>query len=591
MAYHEEEGGWEDDEEQLNTLDAMAGGSDFEVDDGDAEEFDPEALDVHDGEAEGFPAEGDAAHLDVDKEYTGIVSKYFVLKDFGYITCEDIKAACGRDVYVHKRVLTTSKATKGSKVKFTIHLNNQGLPQAQGPMTVLGINPPADYSGSIKSFSANTGYGFVASEKIFTEFGRDAYLPLAKATGYAVGQDVFFNVGADQQGRPIVSEMWPAFGAGGEAGKGAGKVVGGKAGKAAPPRDPNWSPPAAFARPPQRPQHPQSPAPGASGKGPRPAGTYVRQESRVAVNGGGPKPPATRPPPQAAQAEGEITDAASAAERLMKAKTYEGVITKFEMRASRGWIECDEIREALGGDCYVHQNVMAASGAFVGARVQFKVHLNAKGQPQAQAPLTILDGEAPSGYVGVIKSYAEASGYGFVACDETFQEFQRDVFLRKDKAQGFVVGEEVIFNYEVTDDGKPAVSEIWPVNYHEVGKAGGRVIGESSNADAWNSGGAWAADGGWGKGGSSASKGGSFASKGGHQTSKGNAKGSGYASKGKAQWNAGSQSGPARIETSAGGTKRLVAGASSNPATAKGGGGAAGKGAWPIGAPKKPRLY
>lgn len=439
MADDHEEGAWDNDDDQASALDAMAGGFYDEPDSGNAEvvdNFDPEEIDEFDDSAVDLPAEGDAstAHLDVDREYTGIVVKYFLHKDFGYISCEDIKATTGRDVYVHKNVLLKSRATKGSEVKFTIHLNSHGMPQAQGPMTVLGFNPPAQYSGNIKSFSATNGYGFVASEQIFNEFGRDAFLKLEKAQGYAVGQDVFFNVFTNEKGGPEVSELWPAFGAGGlepikgdkgagkadrgagkadkgagKADKGAGKAKGGKTGKASwsaassAPRDPNWSPPAAFARsPPSTPPPPPPSGASGKGKGPRAAGTYVRQESRAAVNGGAARPSGGRH----AETE-EVTDAASAAERLLKAKTYEGVVTTFDNRKGSGWISCDEIKEALGTDCYVHQNVMATSGAFVGARVQFKIHLNPKGQPQAQGPLTVLDGEAPSGYVGVIKSFKD----------------------------------------------------------------------------------------------------------------------------------------------------------------------------------------
>ncbi len=37
-------------------------------------------------------------------------------------------------------------------------------------------------------------------------------------------------------------------------------------------------------------------------------------------------------------------------------------------------------------------------------------------------------------YYGLIKSYQPSKGYGFIACEESFQQYGRDVFLHQNQA-------------------------------------------------------------------------------------------------------------------------------------------------------------
>jgi cold shock CspA family protein len=48
-----------------------------------------------------------------------------------------------------------------------------------------------------------------------------------------------------------------------------------------------------------------------------------------------------------------------------------------------------------------------------------------------QTELPVFDGQR---YYGVIKSYNERRGFGFVACEETARIFGRDVYLSKEEA-------------------------------------------------------------------------------------------------------------------------------------------------------------
>lgn len=80
---------------------------------------------------------------------------------------------------------------------------------------------------------------------------------------------------------------------------------------------------------------------------------------------------------------------------------------------------------------------------------------------------------------GKVKSYNEEKGFGFIACDEVFAEFKRDVFLHKNQADGLKAGDKVIFLLEMNAKGNPQA--------RGVKKAAPEVVGvkEDSIDDAW----------------------------------------------------------------------------------------------------------
>jgi len=145
----------------------------------------------------------------------------------------------------------------------------------------------------------------------------------------------------------------------------------------------------------------------------------------------------------------------------LQGKMIVGVVKTFNPKMGRGFIEAEE---ALGKDIYVHGSVLEEVGAGVGDTVEFKVHLNKQGLPQASAPLTVLESASGLGksYRGVVKSFSEKSGYGFVECDETFREYKRDVYMPGHIAQatGCRVDEEVVFYIAINNDGMPVVKEM-----------------------------------------------------------------------------------------------------------------------------------
>mmetsp|Transcript_69746 Transcript_69746/g.199896 ORF Transcript_69746/g.199896 Transcript_69746/m.199896 type:complete len:212 (-) Transcript_69746:164-799(-) len=69
--------------------------------------------------------------------------------------------------------------------------------------------------------------------------------------------------------------------------------------------------------------------------------------------------------------------------------------------------------------------------------------------------------ETPLGnFSGVVKSYNEKNGYGFIDCAEVKQEHGSDVFLHSSDKGSFNVGDHVAFSCFVNTMGKPQAREL-----------------------------------------------------------------------------------------------------------------------------------
>eukprot|EP00392_Amoebophrya_sp_AT5.2_P019067 g19778.t1 len=84
----------------------------------------------------------------------------------------------------------------------------------------------------------------------------------------------------------------------------------------------------------------------------------------------------------------------------------------------------------------------------------FKIHLNEKGQPQAvdlklslaARSLQNRRSKAPppdKTFYGVIRTFNQNLGYGFINCSALKDEYDRDVFCHKQQFEGLEVGDQV----------------------------------------------------------------------------------------------------------------------------------------------------
>merc|ERR1712232_1311762 len=56
---------------------------------------------------------------------------------------------------------------------------------------------------------------------------------------------------------------------------------------------------------------------------------------------------------------------------------------------------------------------------------------------------------------GTVKSFNAQNGYGFITSDEVKAQYSSDVFVGGKDLENFTVGQQVLFQLALTDDGKP----------------------------------------------------------------------------------------------------------------------------------------
>eukprot|EP00435_Cladocopium_sp_Y103_P053831 s1118_g17.t1 len=126
---------------------------------------------------------------------------------------------------------------------------------------------------------------------------------------------------------------------------------------------------------------------------------------------------------------------------------FHGEIKSFSIAKGYGFISVEKVWNLLR--CDVHFSLsevydvdpqQIAEKVRVGSKCTFWCNLDRSGRPQAKVVRITEVAERPPEnktltetdqvkYEGKIKSFKEDTGYGFISCDETFKQFNRDVFL------------------------------------------------------------------------------------------------------------------------------------------------------------------
>jgi len=157
---------------------------------------------------------------DSQEPICGIVKSFDEQKGWGFITGEAIVKLYGKDVYVSKVALQGQTVSPGEQVLFTVEMGVKG-PMASG-ITVLpggsflaeGV-PGNFFTGTVKSFNAEKGWGFVTSEETAQLFGKDLFLHKRELGGGdmpGAGDQVQFSVQLSTGGRPEAANVSPLAG-------------------------------------------------------------------------------------------------------------------------------------------------------------------------------------------------------------------------------------------------------------------------------------------------------------------------------------------------------------------------------------------
>merc|ERR1719277_2255077 len=71
--------------------------------------------------------------------------------------------------------------------------------------------------------------------------------------------------------------------------------------------------------------------------------------------------------------------------------------------------------------------------------------------------------QQPGALQGRIKSFNSEKGFGFIECAQTYQKYNRDVFLHKAQIGDMTVGAMVSFTCEVNRQGMPQAKDVAPL--------------------------------------------------------------------------------------------------------------------------------
>jgi cold shock CspA family protein len=173
----------------------------------------------------------------------GVVKNYNGSTGFGFITCAETQQLFKRDVFLQRQEVVASGAKVGSTVSFTIDLNKDGKPQArsvevvspndkalkpstqasgdQGPGAAFQemlssvdeyvegiVSESQHFTGYVKSFSKESGFGFVACDDTHRIFGRDVFLHQSSLGDFKIGDAIVFRLEIDpQKGTPRAKDL------------------------------------------------------------------------------------------------------------------------------------------------------------------------------------------------------------------------------------------------------------------------------------------------------------------------------------------------------------------------------------------------
>lgn len=142
--------------------------------------------------------------------HKGTIKKIDEKKGFGFVFCQELFNIYGSDVFVTPKQM--SGFSLGASVSFAIKVDSQGRPQAvdlqQCEPLAESARPPAEteanvgeddddflrITGTIKSYSAEHGYGFLTGKEALFRFGRDVFLHSKQISSFNVGDAVTFAV-------------------------------------------------------------------------------------------------------------------------------------------------------------------------------------------------------------------------------------------------------------------------------------------------------------------------------------------------------------------------------------------------------------
>jgi len=155
-----------------------------------------------------------AAQAQTGRTYFGTIKSFNDEKGWGHISCDGTRNLYGKDMFLLRGALRGQPCAAGDQVRFSVQMGQKG-PEAMDvtilPQGTFGVDeaPGSTFTGSIKNFDDDKGWGFIHSEESRNHFQKDIFLHkrvLGERT-VSVGDQVQFSVTVNKDGKPEASQV------------------------------------------------------------------------------------------------------------------------------------------------------------------------------------------------------------------------------------------------------------------------------------------------------------------------------------------------------------------------------------------------
>lgn len=296
-------------------------------------------------------------------------------------------------------------------------------PHLQEKLGSLCLEEPLTrYSGSLSAIDAKRGYGFIVSEQVTLEYGRDTFVSTNETGSFQTGQQIKFSIVTNKSG------------------------------------------------------HPQARLLESSTDGSVPLHIHDVFKSHFQSSEFG------QPPAKRGRFENDPQSAQSAQWSPGDTTRYVGTLTSFMPEKRCGFIQCSDLYGQFKKDVFVSQDEL--HGQQIGDAVSFRLVLNGKGNPQAwevgspenvgvpQEQQRQSDSNADTTrYSGTVISFEPDKFCGFIQCAALYDKFKKDVYVGQDELNGYLcgtgggmeqVGQSVSFRLVTNARGHPQARDLGP---------------------------------------------------------------------------------------------------------------------------------
>jgi len=367
-----------------------------------------------------------------DQEFTGTVKSFNATKGWGFVESAASQQIYGADVFLLKSELTGAiGCSAGDNVSFQVTRGQKGI-QARNVRVISGSgSEDQTFFGTVKGFDPHKGWGFISCDLAMQTYGKDVFVTGKQIPGGMApeGTQVQFTVRMEEKGPVAQTVRILNQGKGfSMMGKGMGKFQGKGMG----------SPQYALQ---------QWAAPQMWGKG-GPAVWGGMPSFGMAGYGPmwGPSPMMWGGPAQKDPDENS---------------TFFGAMKTINVEKGWGHIDCDSLKKLYGKDMFVMKSNLEGAQVAVGQEVQFNVAQGPKGPHAVNIRPFAGLGDAPQTFSGIVKSFNEGKGWGFIENETARQIYQQDVFVHMKEMQGVTPGPgtQVQFGVDISS-GRPSAKNV-----------------------------------------------------------------------------------------------------------------------------------